>query len=162
MKLGGGGLNAVTRAVLEEFRPRFFPQSRLVWVTENSETACHICEEGLAALQLEFAPRHQFPNIVLHDVMCGLVVLIDVAGIRGPMNASRRKRLKEILGGRGPGLILVSAFESRQELQILLREIPWGTSAWFADEPRHMIHFGVAPFLPVRSESGCNGQAAPA
>ena len=38
-------------------------------------------------------------------------------------------------------VVFVIAFLNRKEFQRLVRAVPWGTVAWFAEEPDHMIHF---------------------
>jgi hypothetical protein len=133
--------NAVTRAVLEVFRPRFVPAARVLWVREASETAAYVSEVDLLKLSLDRARKCLFPNIVFHNEVGGLLVLVDVASIRGPISPMRCDALKRVFGICGIGLLLITAFESRREFQDLLVEPPWGTSAWFENEPKNMIHF---------------------
>jgi adenine-specific DNA-methyltransferase len=145
---GNGNLqNAVVRAVLEEFRPRFIPQGLVLWVNEARKPAIDVSDEDVRELGLKRGQRRQLPNVVLHDKERGWLVLIDVPGIRGPMSAKRRDALRRAFGAGGFTLVAVNAFKSRLELQELLAEPPWGTSAWIADEPDHMIHFNGPKFL---------------
>ena len=46
---------------------------------------------------------------------------------------------------------MVTAFETREDTNDLC-EVAWGTEAWFADEPSHMIHFNGGNFLDPRDE----------
>jgi adenine-specific DNA-methyltransferase len=64
------------------------------------------------------------------------------------MTNERCEVLNRVFRVSGFGLVLVNAFGSRRELQELFVELPWRTSAWFADEPDHMIHF----------DSGCSSK----
>jgi type II restriction enzyme len=145
---GNGDLrNAVVRAVLEAFRPRFIPQGRVVWVNEVCKPAIDVSDDDVRELGLKRSQRRQFPNVVLHDKERGWLVLIDVPGIRRPMSGKRCDALSRAFGAGGLSLVFVNAFKSRRELQELLAEPPWGTSAWIANEPRHMIHFNGPKFL---------------
>ena len=132
----------VTRAVVEELQPRFVPDGRLMWVRGARETASFASEDALVELGFASANRDQFPNVVLHDRTRRWLVLVEVAGIRGPMSQRRCEALKREFAGPGLRLILINAFQSRREFQDLRAKLAWGTSAWFADEPDHMIHFG--------------------
>jgi hypothetical protein len=84
--------------------------------------------------------------VVILDARHRWLVLVDVARMRGQMTTERRDALNRMFRVGSFALVLVNAFASRRELQELFVEPPWRTSAWFTDEPGHMIHF----------DTGCN------
>jgi hypothetical protein len=139
--------NSVVRAVLEEFQPRFVPHAQVIWVNEARNRAAVACHRFFRQLGLQLSSRRDFPNILLLDRKRGQLVLIDVPGVRGRISGDRCAVLERVFGDYGLGLVFANAFKSRRELQELLDEPPWGTSAWIADEPKHMIHFNGPEFL---------------
>jgi adenine-specific DNA-methyltransferase len=73
------------------------------------------------------------------------------------MSGDRCDVLARVFGGCGLGLVFANAFKSRQELQGLLDEPPWGTAAWFANEPEHMIHFNGQEFFETFESLAASG-----
>lgn len=69
------------------------------------------------------------------------IYLIDVARLGRQMTLEPRDALLRMFQGRPSDVVFVNAFLNRKEFQRLVRAAPWGTVAWFAEEPDHMIHF---------------------
>lgn len=141
MRIGGDFRNRVLRAVLEKFRPRFVPRGRVVWAGGASDEVTQVFRRRFSTLGLRWPPSREIPDIVIHDQTRRWLFLVDVAGLRGQMTVKRCESLKQMFHGSGLRLVLVNAFGSRRELQELFIDFPWWTSAWFANEPEHMIHF---------------------
>lgn len=133
--------NRLQRAVLEKFRPRFIPRGRVVWDGGVTDEATQISRRRFFALGLCWPPTPEIPDVVIYDQERRRLILIDVAGRHGQMTTKRCETLKRMFHGSGLQLVLVNAFTSRRELQEIFFDFPWWTSAWFADEPEHMIHF---------------------
>jgi hypothetical protein len=133
--------NRVLRAVLKKFQPRFVPHGRVVWGGTVSDETLQGPRRRFSALGLCWPPSPEIPDVVIHDRTRRWLVLVDVAGRRGQLTAKRCESLKQMFHGSGLQLVLVNAFVSRRELQEFFIDCPWWTSAWFADEPEHMIHF---------------------
>lgn len=141
MRMRGDFRKRVLRAVLEKFRPRFVPRGRVVWDGGVTDKATQNSRRRFLALGLCWPPPQEIPDVVICDQKRRRLVLVDVAGRRGQMTAQRCESLKRMFYGSGLQLVLVNAFKSRRELQEISFDFPWWTSAWFADEPEHMIHF---------------------
>jgi hypothetical protein len=135
----------VLRAVVEEFQPRFVPDGNIVWLSEARETSCCALIDKMVELRFEIATNQEFPNVVINDSRRGWIFLIDVVTLKGPMNRSRCRILRGLFEPCENHLVLINAFKSRSDI-CHVTELPWSISAWFADEPDHIIHFdGVPP-----------------
>lgn len=133
-------VNPITRAVILEFGQRFAPQGEIAWVAESASAVnfvhtSHRMRHALAAIQ-----SRDFPTVAIDESGSGRLILVDVAAVRGAMGESRRTLLARTLGHTARELIYVNAFRRRSDLATLARA-PWGTVAWFADEPDHFIVF---------------------
>ena len=132
------------QAVLDKFQPRFIPKGRILWTNETSEKTGPISRGDFSELGLPSAVRNEFPNVAIQDRTRRLLVLVDIARLRGLITTRRRETLELLFSGREFQLILVNAFASRREFQGLFVELPWQTYAWFANEPKHVIYFSGA------------------
>jgi hypothetical protein len=135
----------VMRRVLADFRARFAPNGRVVWVSESKTEPAHRSEEWLQGLRLSTAAVHELPNVVIRDAMRRRLWLVDVARLGRQMTGRRRDMLKRILPRSPAALLLVTAFENREQMRQLVSNDPWGTIAWFASEPDHLVHFDDNP-----------------
>lgn len=133
--------NRVVREILTQFLPRFIPRGQVVWVSGNGAPVSRIVPRGVSAFQIPASVPEVFPDVIIHDKSRRWLFLIDVAGGRWRMNAQRCDQLLSLLRGCGLGLVIVSAFRERGEFRRLADDFAWGTAAWFASEPDHLIHF---------------------
>jgi hypothetical protein len=132
----------VTKAVVAEFYPRFVPHGQVLWISGSNLRPADAALDGFAEFGLLLTPRLKYPNVVIRDRKRNWLVLVHVVKLRGQMSPERYRVLKQVFRDCRLGLVLVWAFETRRELQVLNADFPWFTSAWFADEPDHMVHFG--------------------
>lgn len=142
----------VTKAVLAEFYPRFVPHGQVLWISGSNNRPADAASDGFADARLLLTPRLKFPNVVIRDRKRNWLVFVDVVKLRGQMSAGRCRVLKQVFRDCSLGLVFVWAFETRRELQVLNADFPRFTSAWFADEPEHIIHFGGG--FPGRARFG--------
>ena len=129
------------KAVVREFSPRFTRSGQLLWVSEGTAEPAQISASGLKKLGLGSLSSHELPNVLILDRKRRWLFLVDVAAIRGQVTVLRCEALKQVFQRCDLGFIFVSAYQHRAEFQSLGPNFAWGTSAWFADEPAHMLHF---------------------
>ena len=58
---------------------------------------------------------------------------------RPALDADRRAELTELFAGSTAGLVFVSCFLTRAEMQDYFMDIAWETVVWCADDPTHLI-----------------------
>jgi type II restriction enzyme len=91
--------------------------------------------------------RGKMPSLVLYHPTRDWLLLVESATSDGPIDEERLEDLARLFNNAKPGLVYVTAFSSRSSMTKHPGFVAWGTHAWFADEPEHMIHFNGIRFL---------------
>ena len=137
--------NALLGQILDDFAPRFAQEGLVRYVANNDWAR----QNPLLIEDLGLTPkmRRRMPDVLIHQAGINRLILIDASTSNGVMTKARRDELSQIYFGSRAGLSFVTAFTSRDEMSTSVDEIAWGTSAWIADEPAHLIHFNGDKFL---------------
>lgn len=136
------------KSILEDFRARFAPDARLLYVCPGEIGSPIIDDAGFEQLGLAIPNLDQLPDVVLHDPNRNWLFLIDAiisAGFADSLN--RRIELEALFGECSAGLVFVSACPNFDYFQDFVTEVAWGTSVWLAEIPDHLIHFNGERFL---------------
>ncbi len=159
-----GKSSVITKAVIEEYAPRFLNEPVVLWVSESGSKV--VLQDDLLArrLKLNIDPSKALPDIILVDLgrrMDGsdlLVVFVEVVATDGPIHAHRKKVLTEIAVQAGfevTSLRFLTAFEDRCDsvFKKAVSELAWGTTAWFASEPATLISLQSGETSGVEADS---------
>src|SRR6266478_5897512 len=138
---------ALIKQVIEEFCPRFAPGATVVYIGDAESKFLHLEVAYLKGLGVVIAPSAKMPDVVVHDTKRNWLLLVEAVTSAGAVDWKRRKELKELFEGCKPGLVFVTAFETRRAMQSFLRQISWETEVWVATDPDHLIHFDGERFL---------------
>lgn len=148
--LAPGPSSSIAKAVIEVFAPKFLKQPAVLWLSESGNKVV-ARDEGLAsALGLKIDPSKALPDIILVDLgedVSGsdmLVVFAEVVASDGPVSRERKVVLTTLALEAGfdeRHLAFLTAFMDRGSSQFKksVSEIAWGSFAWFASEPDHII-----------------------
>ena len=79
-----------------------------------------------------------------------LLCLFMYAEFSGPIIEKEKTKIEESLHPSGLASVLVSVFSSRADFFQVADQIAWGTKAWIANEPNHMIHYDDEPVIQAR------------
>jgi hypothetical protein len=153
VRLSPGGQNPLIKAVIEQFCPRFVPGGTVVYVGDAENKFMHLEVDYLKGLGVEVPAPAKMPDVVVHDLRRGWLLLIEAVTIAGPVDAKRRKELKSMFAGSKTGLVFVTAFPNRKVMRSFLTQISWETVAWMAKEPGHLIHFNGEKLLGPYSDA---------
>lgn len=145
--LSPGGQNVLVEQIIREFAPRFTPGAVPLYVGDTDDKFAFYDREGLAALGVVIDAHGKMPDVVLHDVARGWLVLVEAVTSHGPVDPKRRRELGALFAGATAGLVFVTAFLSRRALVSYLGDISWETEVWVAESPSHLIHFNGERFL---------------
>ncbi len=145
--LSPGGQNPLIKAVIEEFCSRFVPGGLVLYIGDAEGKFLHYEREALAAMGIQLGSPEKMPDVVVHDVRRGWLVLVEAVTSAGPVDAKRRKELGALFASATAGLVFVSAFESRETMRAFLGDVSWETEVWVAEAPDHLIHFDGERFL---------------
>ncbi len=147
VKLSPGGQNVLIEKIIEEFCGRFTPGGRVLYIGDTGEKFSHIDRVELKELGIVVPEHGKMPDVVVHHVEKGWLVLIEAVTSHGPVDGKRYDELKELFKGCKLPLVFVTAFLSRAAMVRYLGEIAWETEVWVAEAPSHMIHFNGERFL---------------
>ena len=151
--MAAGPSTEITRAVVEDFAPRFLRAPAVVWVSESKRKVVARDEELARAVGLPIAAQKVLPDIILADLATPdpLLVFVEAVASDGPVSDARKTDLLRILheGGHDPrNAAFVTSFLDRVTgpYRRLAPSIAWGSFVWFVSEPdRIVIHQTLEP-----------------
>ncbi|RRR74460.1 MAG: adenine methyltransferase [Candidatus Viridilinea halotolerans] len=142
-----GGQNELVKLVLEEFRPRFAPESEVLYVGDAGKKFALFRRDELAELGVVLDEHGKMPDVIMYDATRHWLFLIEAVTSHGPIDGKRHDELSRLFTQAKVGLVFVTAFLDRKGLQKELSNISWETEVWIADAPSHLIHFDGDRFL---------------
>lgn len=145
--LSPGDHSELIRAIVEDFGPRFAPDSVLVYAGETGDKWGYFDAALLVKLGVDVNSHGKMPDVVLHFVEKNWLLLIESVTSHGPVDGKRHAELTKLFAGSKAGLVYVTAFPNRSIMGRYLGEIAWETEVWVADAPSHLIHFNGVRFL---------------
>lgn len=152
--LGPGALNALIRAILEEFAPRFMPGALPVYVGDAGDKRAYLDDALLARCGVTLDEHGRMPDVVLLCPERGWIILVEAVTSHGPISAERHAALADLFGAVRDSAVYVTAFPNRGVMARHLADIAWETEVWTADAPSHLIHFDGERFLGPYGSGG--------
>ena len=139
-----GPSSLISRAVIEEFAPRFLQNPALVWLSESRTKVIEQQNELARNLGINLSPDGNLPDIILADVTPegAILVFVEVVASTGAVSEQRRAELLTIgtdAGFAEGGMAFVSAFENRRSLRRFIETLAWRSFAWVRTEPDNII-----------------------
>ena len=147
VRISPGGQNPLIKKVIEELCPRFASGGKIVYIGDAEDKFRYLQTNYLQSLGVVVPAPSKMPDVVIHDAHRNWLLLIEAVASAGPVDAKRRKELKELFRGCRAGLVFVTAFTTRADMRSFLTQISWETEVWIAEDPDHMIHFNGERFL---------------
>jgi hypothetical protein len=147
LRLSAGAHSQLIADIIEQFAPRFAPDSALIYAGDTGDKMGYFDEKLLAGLGVTVDSHGKMPDVVLHYSERNWLLLAESVTSHGPVDAKRHAELMELFAGSKAGLVYVTAFPTRAIMARFLPEIAWETEVWCADAPTHLIHFNGERFL---------------
>ena len=141
--LSPGKHSELIRAIIENFAPRFAPDSVPICVGDTGRKWSYFDEALLARLGVAVDSHGKMPDMVLHYVKKNRLLLVEAVTSHGPVDGKRHAELAGLFAGSTAELVYVTAFPNRAVMGRYLPEIAWETEVWAS----HLIHFNGARFL---------------
>lgn len=142
-----GAHNVLQKAIIEEFAPRFAPNSECLYVGDTIEKDLVKNEDKLAELGFEITLHDKMPDVVLYCEDKNWLFFIEAVTSVGPMEPKRIKEIKEMTERVSSGKIYVTAFPDFKTFKKFSEQLAWETEVWISDMPDHMIHLNGDKFL---------------
>lgn len=145
-----GDHNRLQKAIIEEFAPRFAPNTECLYVGDTTEKDLVKNEERLKELGFEITLHDKMPDVVLYSEEKNWLFFIESVTSVGPMEPKRIIEIEDMTQGVTAGKIYVTAFLNFKTFKKFSESLAWETEVWIADMPDHMIHLNGDKFLGPR------------
>lgn len=146
-----GKHNELQKAIIEEFAPRFAPNSECLYVGDTIEKDLVKNETKLQELGFAITLHDKMPDVVLYSEEKDWLYFIESVASGGPMEPKRIKEINDMTKEVTAGKIYVTAFLDFKTFKKFSEDLAWETEVWIADMPNHMIHLNGDKFLGPRN-----------
>ena len=145
-----GKHNELQKAIIEEFAPRFAPNSECLYVGDTIKKDLVKNVYKLKQLGFEITLHDKMPDVVLYREDKNWIYFIESVTSVGPMNPKRILEINEMTENVQAGKIFVTAFLDFKTYKKFAEELAWETEVWIAEMPEHMIHLNGDKFMGPR------------
>ena len=145
-----GKHNQLQKAIIEEFAPRFAPNSECLYVGDTIQKDLVKQEERLKELGFTITLHDKMPDVVLYRADKDWIYFIEAVTSVGPMDPKRIQEITSMTTGVKSGMIYVTAFLDFNTYKSHSHELAWETEVWIAEMPDHIIHLNGDKFLGPR------------
>ena len=144
--LDPGPSSVISKAVVEDFAPRFLEQPGVIWLSESRNQVVARDDRLAQEIGLTIQPDRNLPDLILVDLGPAepLLVFVEVVATAGPVNESRQTALMAVATEAGfdeDQVAFVTAYADRDEAAFKnsVSELAWRSFAWFMSEPDHIV-----------------------
>ncbi len=142
-----GEHNELQKAIIEEFSPRFAPNSECLYVGDTIKKDLVKNEEKLLELGFKITVHDKMPDVVLYRADKNWIYFIESVTSVGPMDPKRIIEIQNMTEKVTAGKIFITAFLDITAYKKFAASLAWETEVWMADNPSHMIHFNGSRFM---------------
>ena len=145
-----GKHNQLQKAIIEEFAPRFAPNSECLYVGDTIKKDMVKNVAKLSQLGFEITLHGKMPDVVLYREDKNWLYFVESVTSVGPMDSKRVLEIESMTSKVVAGKIYVTAFLDFTTYKKFSEQLAWETEVWIADMPDHMIHLNGDKFLGPR------------
>ena len=145
-----GRHNQLQKAIIEEFAPRFAPNSKCLYVGDTTEKDLVKNVDKLQKLGFSITLHDKMPDVVLYREDKNWVYFVESVTSVGPMDPKRIFEITQMTKDVTAGKIFVTAFLDFKTYKKFSDSLAWDTEVWLAEMPDHMIHLNGDKFLGPR------------
>lgn len=145
-----GKHNELQKAIIEEFAPRFAPDSECLYVGDTIKKDLVKNEEMLTELGFEITLHDKMPDVILYKEDKNWIYFIESITSVGPMDPKRIVEIEAMTKDVKAGKIFISAFLDFATYKKFSDKLAWETEVWIAEMPDHLIHLNGDKFLGPR------------
>lgn len=150
LNFSAGKHNELQKAIIEEFAPRFAPNSKCLYVGDTIEKDLIKNVDALTGLGFEITLHDKMPDVVLYREDKDWIYFVESVTSVGPMDPKRILEITEMTKDVKAGKIFVTAFLDFKTYKKFSEELAWETEVWIAEMPEHMIHLNGDRFMGPR------------
>ena len=141
-----GPSSVISKAVVEEFTPRFLQLPGVIWLSESRNQVVARDDRLAQDIGLTIQPDRNLPDLILADLGPAepLLVFVEVVATAGPVSEARQAAMMAIAteAGFNEGQVaFVTAYADRDDAAFKgsVSELAWRSFAWFMSEPDHIM-----------------------
>jgi hypothetical protein len=141
-----GPSSEITKAVVEVFATTFLTDPAVVFLSESGNKVVARDDELARSIGLTIQADKNLPDTILVDLGPAhpLLVFVEVVATDGPVSERRKQALEELVAEAGfpaEHVAFVTAYLDRSAgpFKKTVDSLAWGSYAWFAAEPEHLI-----------------------
>lgn len=149
-KFSAGKHNELQKAIIEEFAPRYAPNSECLYVGDTIKKDLVKNVEKLTKLGFEITLHDKMPDVVFYRADKNWIYFVESVTSVGPMDPKRILEITEMTKNVTAGKIYVTAFLDFKTYKKFSETLAWETEVWIAEMPDHMIHLNGDKFLGPR------------
>lgn len=148
LELKDGDHNAIQKAIIEEFLPRFGHGAVLLYCGDaDNKYGLVFEEEKLRELGFLNLRQSKLPDVIAYSPGKDWVYMIEAYHTSNPITPTRKFELEKIMGASARKGVFVTAFENIAAYRKCDEELAWETEIWIMTEPDHMQHRDGTRFL---------------
>lgn len=143
-----GRSSQIAKSVIEDFALRFLGTPAVLWLSESRNKVIARDDELARSIGLQIQADRTLPDIILVDLAPKhpTFVFVEVVASDGPVTLKRKEALTALAAAaRFPTqhLVFVTAYLDRTaaEFKKTVSDLAWGSFAWFASEPEHLLEY---------------------
>lgn len=152
LKFSPGKHNALQRAIIEQFAPRFAYGCKCLYVGDTIDKDLVKNVEELKELGFEISVHDKMPDVVLYVPEKDWIYFIEAVTSVGPMSPKRIIEINEMRKNVTSGKIYVTAFPDITTYKKFSTDLAWETEVWLSETPDHMIHLNGDRFMGPRNQ----------
>jgi BsuBI/PstI restriction endonuclease domain/BsuBI/PstI restriction endonuclease HTH domain len=156
-RMVAGPSSNISKAVIEEFAPRFLEVPGVVFLSESANKIVSRDDQLARRIGLRIDVGRNLPDIILADLGPDhpLLVFVEVVATDGPIGETRKAallRIAEQAGFSPAHVTFVTAYLDRSAAAFkkTVDALAWGTFAWFMSEPDHLLRLYEGGAAKVR------------
>ena len=141
-----GPSSVISKAVVEEFAPRFREDPGVIWLSESRNQVAPRDNRLAWDIGLTIRQDKNLQDLILVDIGPSepLLVFVEVVATAGPVTPARQTALMTIAteaGFKEEQVVFVTAYADRGDaaFKTTASELAWRSFAWFMSEPNHIM-----------------------
>lgn len=145
-RMVAGPSSEISKAVIEEFAPRFLEVPGVVLLSESANKIVTRDDQLARRIGLRIDAARNLPDIILVDLgpEHPLLIFVEVVATDGPIGETRKAallRIAEEAGFPPAHVAFATAYLDRSApaFKKTVDNLAWGSFAWFMSEPDHLV-----------------------
>lgn len=156
-RMAPGPSSELSKHVIEEFAVRFLQVPAVIFLSESKDKVVQRDDDLAKSIGINILADRNLPDIILADLgpEKPILVFVEVVASDGPVSEARKRALlalTEAAGFPAAQVTFVTAYFDRSAAQFkkTVDKLAWGSLAWFAAEPEHLVQFHDGALVPIK------------